>query len=71
MKSIVLWAVAVPLIGLAIAVPFVAVLLVMIVPLVMLAMASGWGLVRGGGRSTGRRQPVMRGRHVVTPGHRR
>jgi hypothetical protein len=71
MKSIVAGAVAALVIGLAIATPFIVILLILIAPLVVLGLASGWGVVHGGSGAVRRRREVIRGRHVVTPGHQR
>jgi membrane protein implicated in regulation of membrane protease activity len=67
MKTTVAGAVAALVIGLAIAAPFIIVLVVMIAPLVMLATASGWEFLHGGSRTTDRRESGIDDRHVVTP----
>ena len=64
MKLILVGAVAALVIGLMAAGPVVLVLLVMIAPLLVLGMASGWALTHGGSGAAGRRQ-------VVTPARRR
>jgi hypothetical protein len=65
MKLILAAAVAVALVGLVAVGPVALGLVVMIAPLVILAMASGWGLAHGAGGAIHRRQPKLHGRHVV------
>lgn len=69
MKPILAAVLAIPVIGLAIAAPIVLALVVMVAPLVLLALVSGWGLFHGTGAAFTRRRhahPAERGRHVVT-----
>jgi hypothetical protein len=56
MKPILAAVLVVPVIGLVIAVPIVLVLAVMVAPLLLIALISGWGLAHGSGAAlTGRR----------------